>query len=61
MPKNDPMIYIALAADGRVIAHFADFEYANAFCNSHDFTFLPYNLDNRDKAAAPLVGTIYRA
>lgn len=59
MPK---IIYIAIDLDGLVLAHFVRAEDCSAFCErGTKYTNMAYNLDNRERAPAPLVGTKYRA
>lgn len=55
------LIHLALAIDGLVMAHFADSQHAADYCKAHALTHVPFNLNNRDKAPAPLVGTVYHA
>lgn len=55
------IVHLALAADGLVLAHFARAADAAAFCSAHDLTHVPYNTANRERAPAPLVGTVCRA
>lgn len=56
------LIHIALDLDGTVLAHFLRPEDCRAFCDDGTkYTHLPFNLANRDREPAPLVGTIYRA
>jgi len=55
------LIHIALALDGTVMAHFLNATDAAGFCRAKSLTHLPFNLNNREHAPAPLVGTVYRA
>ena len=55
------IIHLALAADGKVLAHFSDGEDAAVWCMEHGACHVPYNTENRDQAPVPLVGTVYRA
>lgn len=56
------LIHIALDLNGTVLAHFLRAEDCAAFCeNGVKYTHMPFNLENRDKQAAPPVGTVYRA
>lgn len=56
------LIYLALDLNGAVLAHFSRSEDCSAFCEQGvKYTHMPFNFENRDKQAAPLVGTIYRA
>ena len=55
------LIHLALAIDGLVMAQFSDSQHAAEYCAAHGLTHVPYNLANREKSPAPLVGTIYRA
>tara|TARA_R110000868_G_scaffold160430_2_gene390055 strand:+ start:17294 stop:17488 length:195 start_codon:yes stop_codon:yes gene_type:complete len=55
------LIYIALSDRGLVMAHFMLPEDSSAFCTAHGYCHMPFNLNNRDGAPAPLVGTVYQA
>lgn len=55
------IIHLALSPTGRVMAHFELSADAAEYCLRHDYLHLPYNLNNSDKAPAPLVGSTYRA
>lgn len=55
------LIHIALSERGLVVAHFMLSEDAAAFCSAHGYCHMPYNLNNRDGAPAPLVGSVYKA
>ena len=54
-------IHLALASDGTVMAHFSLASHASKFCFDNDCTHVPYNLNNRDREPAPLVGAVYKA
>lgn len=55
------IVHLALSQTGRVMAHFDLSADAAEYCLRNDYTHVPYNPNNRDKAPAPLVGTVYRA
>ena len=55
------LVHLALSPTGRVMAHFDLSSDADDYCKRNDCLHVPYNLANRDKEPAPLVGTIYRA
>ena len=55
------LVHLALSQTGRVMAHFDLSSDAADYCLRNEYTHVPYNLANRDKAPAPLVGTVYRA
>ncbi len=55
------LVHLAISPTGKVMAHFHESADAADYCLRKDYLHLPYNLDNSDKAPAPLVGTIYRA
>lgn len=53
-------IHLALALNGTVVAHFMNFEDAASFCAAKGHAHVPYNLNNRDGAPAPAVGSFYK-
>lgn len=55
------MIHLILRADGVVIAHFLEAADAADFAERSGQLHVPFNLNNRDGSAAPLVGTRYVA
>jgi hypothetical protein len=55
------LVHLALSPTGRVMAQFSLSSDAAEYCLRHEYTHVPYNLNNRDRAAAPLVGDTYRA
>jgi len=55
------IIHLALSPNGCVMAHFDLESDAADYCLRNDYTHVPYNLNNRDKAPAPLIGDTYRA
>ena len=55
------IVHLALSPTGRVMAHFDLSSDAAEYCSRNEYTHVPYNLNNHDKAPAPLVGDIYRA
>lgn len=55
------LVHLAISPAGRVMAHFDLSSDAADYCQRNEYTHVPYNLANRDKAPAPLVGTVYRA
>jgi hypothetical protein len=56
------IVHLALSPTGRVMAHFDLSSDAADYCErNYEYTHVPYNLNNRDKAPAPLVGSVYRA
>jgi hypothetical protein len=55
------IVHLALSPTGRVMAHFELSSDAAEYCLRNEYTHVQYNLANRDKAPAPLVGTKYSA
>lgn len=55
------LVHVALSPAGLVVAHFISWADCAAYCRDQGATHLPFNLANRDRAGAPLVGTTYRA
>ena len=56
------LIYVALDLNGLVMAHFLKADDCSAYCERGvKYTNMAFNLANRDREPAPLVGTIYRA
>lgn len=55
------LIHIALKLDGTVVAHFMNSSDAAEFCSAKGLTHVPFNLNNRESAPAPVVGSVYRA
>lgn len=60
-PDMTPIIYLALADDGLVLAHFLRDDDARSYCSARLACLVPYNINNRDGAPAPAVGSVYRA
>jgi hypothetical protein len=56
-----PLIHLALTYNFLVVAQFAVTSVAARFCEENNLYHIPFNLDNRDNEAAPLIGTVYRA
>jgi hypothetical protein len=55
------IVHLALSPTGRVMAQFELSADAAEYCLRNDYLHLPYNLNNCDKAPAPLIGDVYRA
>lgn len=58
------LVYLAVGPRGLVLAHFMLHDDAAEYCSKigdPELIVLPYNLDNRDRAPAPVVGTHCRA
>lgn len=56
------MIHLAIGLHSKqVLAQFMIWEDAAEYCEKHGAIHVPYNLHNRDRAPAPMVGTIYEA
>ena len=55
------IVHLALSLTGRVVAQFELSSDAADYCERNGYTHVPYNLENRDRAPAPLIGDTYRA
>lgn len=53
------IIFMAIADDHTIIAHFAKREHCVTFCHAHQLCELPFNLANRHNEAPPMVGSKY--
>ena len=56
------LIHMAIGVStSQVVAHFLISEDCAEYYRKHGLLHVPYNLKNRDREPAPVVGSVYRA